>query len=72
MSSILPINIENLLRNQGVESARVEFKASWDKAVTGYQVLKTLCAFANDFQNLNGGYIVIGVEEEGGRAVFPP
>lgn len=72
MSSILPINIENLLRNQGVESVRVEFKAGWDKAVTGWQVLKTLCAFANDFQNLNGGYILIGVEESDGRAVLPP
>ena len=72
MSSILPINIDNLLHFRGVESARVEFKASWDAKTTGYQVLKTICAFANDLQNLNGGYIVIGVEEIEERAEMPP
>ncbi len=72
MSMILPINVEDLLHCQGVESARVEFKASWDAKTTGYQVLKTICAFANDLQNLNGGYIVIGVAEEQGRATMPP
>ncbi len=72
MSLILPINVEDLLYCQGVESARVEFKASWDPKTTGAQVLKTICAFANDLQNLNGGYIVIGVAEEDGRAIMPP
>ncbi|MDI9570101.1 MAG: ATP-binding protein [Pseudomonadota bacterium] len=72
MSRILQVNIEDLLRCQGVESARVEFKASWDENTTGYQVLKTLCAFANDFQNLNGGYVVIGVAEQDGCALLPP
>jgi ATP-dependent DNA helicase RecG len=55
-----------------VESARVEFKVSWDEETTAYQVLKTICAFANDFQNLNGGYIVIGVAEQAGVALRPP
>jgi len=54
-----------------VEFVRVEFKAGWDKAITGWQILKTLCAFANDFQNSNGGYIIIGGEESDGRAVLP-
>jgi len=72
MSLILPINLENLLHARGVESARIEFKASWDEKTTGYQVLKTICAFANDLQNLNGGYIVLGVEEKNGAAVLPP
>jgi ATP-dependent DNA helicase RecG len=72
MSLILPVNIEELLHCRAVESARVEFKASWDENMTGYQILKTLCAFANDFQNLNGGYIVVGVTEQGGRALLPP
>lgn len=71
MSSILPINVDDLLRLQGVESARVEFKASWDEKATGSQVIRTICAFANDFQNLNGGYIVIGVAEQGGAAILP-
>lgn len=72
MSLILSINIDDLLRYQGVESPRVEFKASWDANTTGYQVLKSICAFANDLQNLNGGYIVIGVEEDQGQAKLPP
>lgn len=72
MSSILPINLDNLLLLQGVESSRVEFKASWNEQNTGYQVLRTICAFANDVQNLNGGYIIIGIAEEDGVAVLPP
>lgn len=72
MLSCLPINVINLLNFQGVESARVEFKASWDENYTGIQVLHTICAFANDFQNLSGGYIVIGVAEEHSQAVLPP
>src|SRR5208283_5808518 len=72
MPSCLPINIDDLLHLRGVESPRVEFKASWDEATTGLQVLHTICAFANDFQNLNGGYIIIGVAQAEGRAVLPP
>ena len=71
MSAILPINPSDLLHCRGVESERVEFKASWD-ATTGPQVLRTIAAFANDFHNLNGGYVAIGVGERDGRAVLPP
>ena len=72
MSTILPINLDDLLYCRGVESERVEFKASWDAKTTGLQVLKTICAFANDYHNLNGGYIVLGVAERDGRAALPP
>ena len=72
MTAILPINLDDLLYCRSVESERVEFKGSWDPRSTGPQVLKTICAFANDYHNLNGGYIVIGVEERAGRAVLPP
>ena len=72
MSAILPINLDDLLRCRGVESERVEFKASWDPKTTGPQALRTICAFANDYHNLNGGYVVIGVEEQDGRAAVPP
>ena len=72
MSAILPIDVDGLLRNRGVESERVELKASWDPATTGPQVLRTICAFANDYHNLNGGYVVIGAAERDGRAVLPP
>ncbi|WP_295441037.1 RNA-binding domain-containing protein [uncultured Thiodictyon sp.] len=70
MKSYLPIGIEELLGG-AVETARLEFKATWDPAVTGHQIIKTLCAFANDLQNLNGGYVVLGVAEQGGIAVRP-
>lgn len=71
MSTILPINIADLLYHRGVESSRVELKASWSEQ-TGLQILHSICAFANDYQNLNGGYIVLGVSEEGGVAQLPP
>jgi len=58
MSSILPIGVEDLLSGQTVETARLELKESWNADNTGPQVLQTLCAFANDLQNLNGGYIL--------------
>ena len=72
MSRILPINLEDLLYCRGVESERVEFKVSWDPATTGHQVMRTICAFANDYHNINGGYVGIGVGERDGRAVLPP
>ena len=72
MSAVLYTNIDDLLRSRSVESERVEFRASWDQHTTGPHVLRSVCAFANDYQNLNGGYVVIGVEERDGTAVFPP
>ena len=68
MNSKLPINLADLLRQRTVESERIEYKAGWNPE----SVLHTLCAFANDFYNLGGGYIVIGVEERNGRPVLPP
>ncbi len=70
MKSILPVGVEALLSG-AVETARIEFKAAWDPETTGHQVIKTLCAFANDFQNINGGYILLGIAEEGGAAIRP-
>ena len=72
VSNTLPINLTNLLHGRGVESVRVEFKATWDPNTAGPQVLKTICAFANDYHNLNGGYVVIGVAERDGRPSLPP
>lgn len=70
--SVLPVNLGDLLDCRTVESERVEFKRSWDAKTVGPQTLQTICAFANDLHNLNGGYVIIGVEELGGRAVLPP
>ena len=35
-------------------------------------MLRTICAFANDYHNLNGGYVIIGIEDQCGRAALPP
>ena len=65
--SSLLINVNDLLRLQGVEKQRVEFKKAWHgkrEGGTYWQVIHTICAFANDYYNDNGGYIIIGVEEK--------
>ena len=63
----IPTNIKTLLSGNVVEWARIEFKETWDPEAS----LKTVCAFANDLDNWGGGYIVVGVEEENGRPVYP-
>ena len=65
----LPINIEDLLRQRTVEGDRIEYKSGWNPPA----IMQTLCAFANDFENLGGGYVVIGQDcDENGQPVFPP
>lgn len=63
----LPINIESLLNGKAVESNRLEFKKGWNPDA----IYRTICAFANDFDNTGGGYIVVGVEEKNGKAMRP-
>ena len=64
----LPININDLINARTVEWERLEFKEGWNPEKT----LHTMCAFANDFHNLGGGYIIIGIREKNGRPVLPP
>jgi len=64
----LPINIEELLHGNTVEWDRIELKKGWNPE----DVIHTLCAYANDINNWDGGYIIIGVEEENGKAKLPP
>jgi ATP-dependent DNA helicase RecG len=71
-NSRLPVNVADILTFSRVESCRIEFIKSWDESTSGFQVLKTMCAFANDYQHLNGGYIIIGVDTDSGAAVLPP
>jgi ATP-dependent DNA helicase RecG len=68
MHNALPINIKDLLKGKPVEWERLEFKEGWNPLDT----LHTICAFANDFHNLGGGYIFIGIKEQNGRPVLPP
>ena len=51
MTSKFPINLADLLRQRTVEGERIEYKAAWNPE----SVLHTLCAFANDFHNLDSG-----------------
>lgn len=65
----LPINLDKLLRQRQVEGERIEYKQGWNPDA----ILRTLCAFANDFENLGGGYVIIGQDcDAAGQPIFPP
>lgn len=64
----LPINIDELLKGQVVEWERIEFKKGWNPL----EILRSVCAFGNDFNNWGGGYIVLGFESKDGMPVQPP
>jgi ATP-dependent DNA helicase RecG len=69
MRDRLPINLDDLLRQRTVESERIEYKAGWNPDA----IVRTMCAFANDFENLGGGYVVIGLScDDNGQPIFPP
>ncbi len=63
----LPVNIDDLINSRIVESNRIEFKED----LNPNPVIHSICAFANDIDNIGGGYIVLGVEEKDGVPVFP-
>ena len=64
----LAINIEDLLNKQKIESNRIEFKKGWNPA----NIYHSVCAFANDFDDLGGGYILVGVDSDDlGMAIRP-
>lgn len=71
MMNTLMIDLEDLISARLVESTRREFKGGWSD-YTIEQTTRTVCAFANDLFNLNGGYIIIGIDEENGLPVLPP
>lgn len=68
---MLPVKLDDLIHARTVESVRIEFKATWNPVIAD-AVIRTVCAFANDFQGLNGGYLVLGIEEAGGTPILPP
>lgn len=63
----IPVNVRDLIDEKVVESTRIEFKEGFNPAA----IIRTICAFANDIDNIGGGYIVIGVEEENGHPKYP-
>ena len=68
MKTKLPIKIDCLLRQRRIDGERIEYRSDWNPV----EVLHTICAFANDFHNLGGGYVVLGVEDQNGHPVLPP
>jgi ATP-dependent DNA helicase RecG len=65
---MIPLKLETLLDGRVVEQDRVEYKRGWNPTDT----IHAICAYANDFPNMNGGYIVIGIESDNGRPLLPP
>lgn len=63
----IPININDLINCRVVESNRVELISDWNPT----PIIHSICAFANDIDNVGGGYIVVGVEEKDGAPVLP-
>lgn len=63
----LPINIDDLIHQRVVEQNRIEYKAGWNPS----PIIHSITAFANDFDNMGGGYLIMGIEEKNGRPVFP-
>lgn len=62
------MNLDDLIHGRAVESERLEFKKGWQPLST----LQEICAFANDFHNLGGGYVILGIAAENGQPVLPP
>lgn len=63
----IPVNIEKLLGGNTVENNRIELKGGWNPD----SIYRTICAFANDFEDNGSGYIIVGVDEDNGRPVRP-
>ena len=55
----LPINVRHLIEGSLIESERIELKEGFNPKA----ILHSMCAFANDFNNWGGGYILLGVSD---------
>jgi len=64
----LPINIKELITGKTVEWERIEFREGFNPE----RLIRTICAFANDFNNWGGGYIILGIVENNGLPALPP
>ncbi|QUC03686.1 RNA-binding domain-containing protein [Atopobium sp. oral taxon 416] len=64
----IPINFKELVSGSVVESSRIEAKEDFNPE----RVVHTICAFANDIDNIGGGYVLIGVAEKNSLLQLPP
>ena len=62
---VIPVDVGMLIHDRLVNPERIEYVSNWDPDVVAH----TICAFANDYENIDGGYIVIGVKEDCGIPV---
>ena len=67
----LPVNIDQLIHPVSIEDSRIEYKSSWT-GTSELSIVASISAFANDIMNLNGGYIVLGIEAPEGKPNLPP
>ena len=63
----LPINVLDLINRRMIQSTRIEYKGGWNPE----PILHSICAFANNIDNRDGDYIIIGIEEESGMPKLP-
>ena len=68
MTSRLPINLEDLLRQGTVEGERVAYRADWKPD----PILRTICPFSSDSENTGISNIVSGRVYEGSGQVLAP
>lgn len=59
----LPIDVTELISGRTIEDSKTEYKEGWNPE----KVIHSVCAFANDFEETGGGYVVIGIREEDSR-----
>lgn len=64
----LPISVEEILFSGNVEDERIEYKTGGVLE----SIIHTICAFANDIENNDGGYIFLGIKAINGKPVYPP
>src|SRR5690349_19699432 len=64
----LPISLADLLAGRKMESDRIEYKQGWNPPA----IFKTVCAYATDFGNHGGGYVVVGLSAVDGVPQLPP
>ena len=62
----LAINIDDLLNKQRIESNRIEFKKGWNPV----SIYHSVCAFANDFDDLGGFRGTGQFEHQTGRIIM--
>ena len=61
----IPVNATDLVLGRRTDRSRLEFLDRWDPE----RVLRTMCAFANDVDGLDGGYIIVAARTDSGIPV---